>query len=188
ALPALRPRLSQRSHRAAAPALPGGDDTDPGVGRLRPCRRVRDAGAHPRGHGRARPRHRRRLSARDAGGAGAGAHRLVRPGAARLSQARVCGRRAVGRHAALPGARGALLGYRLPAFIALNEPETSLHPELLEPLARMIVGAAERTQIWVVTHSERLAQAFIAAGAVAPRTGIKRDGATWIEGSKLGAR
>src|SRR5262249_24564793 len=87
------------------------------------------------------------------------------------------------RYLALPGA---LLGHRLPAVLPLNEPETSLHPELLEPLARMIVRAAERTQIWVVTHSERLAQAFIAAGAVAPRTVIKRDGATWIEGLKLG--
>ena len=48
---------------------------------------------------------------------------------------------------------GALLGYRLPAFIALNEPETSLHPELLERLARMIIRAAERTQIWVVMIS-----------------------------------
>src|SRR5262245_51397087 len=34
---------------------------------------------------------------------------------------------------------GALLSYRLPHFIALNEPETSLHPELLEPLARLIM-------------------------------------------------
>jgi predicted ATPase len=81
---------------------------------------------------------------------------------------------------------GALLGYRLPAFIALNEPETSLHPELLEPLARMIVRAAQRTQIWVVTHSERLAKAFADCGAVTPRTVIKRDGETWIEGLKLG--
>jgi predicted ATPase len=81
---------------------------------------------------------------------------------------------------------GALLGYRLPAFIALNEPETSLHPDLLEPLARMIVRAAERTQIWVVTHSERLAQAFADFGAVTPRTVVKRDGETWIEGLKLG--
>jgi predicted ATPase len=81
---------------------------------------------------------------------------------------------------------GALLGYRLPTFIALNEPETSLHPELLEPLARMIVRAAERTQIWVVTHSERLAQAFADCGAVTPRTVVKRNGETWIEGLKLG--
>ena len=28
---------------------------------------------------------------------------------------------------------GALLGYRLPSFIALNEPESSLHPDLIEP-------------------------------------------------------
>jgi predicted ATPase len=80
---------------------------------------------------------------------------------------------------------GALLGYRLPAFVALNEPETSLHPDLLEPLARMIMRASERTQIWVVTHSERLAAAFAASDAVAPRTVIKRNGETWIEGLSL---
>jgi predicted ATPase len=81
---------------------------------------------------------------------------------------------------------GALLGYRLPGFIALNEPEASLHPELLEPLARLIVRAAERTQVWVVTHSERLADAFASIGGVTPRTVIKRNGETWIEGLKLG--
>ena len=81
---------------------------------------------------------------------------------------------------------GALLGYRLPGFIALNEPEASLHPDLLEPLARLIVRAAERTQVWVVTHSERLADAFKSVGGVAPRTVIKRNGETWIEGLKLG--
>jgi predicted ATPase len=81
---------------------------------------------------------------------------------------------------------GALLGYRLPAFIALNEPESSLHPELLEPLARLIVRAAERTQVWVVTHSERLAAAFEAYGKVRPHTVIKRNGETWIEGLNLG--
>ena len=59
---------------------------------------------------------------------------------------------------------GALLGYRLPSFIALNEPEASLHPELLEPLARLIVRAAERTQVWVVTHSERWLRHSRAAG------------------------
>ena len=80
---------------------------------------------------------------------------------------------------------GALLGYRLPAFVALNEPETSLHPDLLEPLARMIMRASERTQIWVVTHSERLSAAFEATGSVAPRTVIKRNGETWIEGLSL---
>lgn len=81
---------------------------------------------------------------------------------------------------------GALLGYRLPGFVALNEPEASLHPDLLEPLARLIVRAAERTQVWVVTHSERLAAAFESVGGVAPRTVIKRKGETWIEGLRIG--
>jgi predicted ATPase len=80
------------------------------------------------------------------------------------------------------GLAGALLAYRLPAFIALNEPEASLHPDLLEPLARLIVRASERTQIWLVTHSERLAAAIASNGAIEPLTVIKRNGATWIDG------
>jgi predicted ATPase len=81
---------------------------------------------------------------------------------------------------------GALLGYRLPAFIALNEPESSLHPELLDPLARMIVTASERTQIWVVTHSRRLANAIEHHGKVKPREVVKRNGETWLNGLSLG--
>jgi predicted ATPase len=77
---------------------------------------------------------------------------------------------------------GALLAYRLPAFIALNEPEASIHPDLLDPLARLIARAAERTQIWLVTHSERLASAIAGEGAIKPLTVIKRKGATWIDG------
>jgi predicted ATPase len=77
---------------------------------------------------------------------------------------------------------GALMSLRLPAFVALNEPESSLHPDLLEPLARLIAKAAERTQIWLVTHSERLAAALARHGGIQPRTVIKRDGETWIEG------
>jgi predicted ATPase len=80
---------------------------------------------------------------------------------------------------------GALLALRLPAFIAFNEPESSLHPELLEPLARLIAKAAERTQIWLVTHSERLAAALARHGKVQPRRVIKRQGETWIEGLTL---
>jgi predicted ATPase len=79
---------------------------------------------------------------------------------------------------------GALLSLRLPSFIALNEPESSLHPDLLEPLARLIARAAERTQVWLVTHSERLAAALEKHGGMAPRTVIKKNGETWIEGLK----
>lgn len=79
---------------------------------------------------------------------------------------------------------GALLAYRLPPFIALNEPEASLHPNLMEPLAGMVVNAAKRSQVWLVTHSERLAQAVTAAGGAKVRTVVKTDGATTIESLK----
>ena len=81
---------------------------------------------------------------------------------------------------------GALLAYRLPAFLALNEPEASLHPDLLPSLARLIAAAAERTQVWVVTHSELLASALAEEAGIRPMTVIKRDGETWIEGLRLG--
>ena len=81
---------------------------------------------------------------------------------------------------------GALLGLRLPAFVALNEPEASLHPDLLDPLARLIVRAADRTQIWLVTHSHVLADAIAEHGKAKPRIVIKRKGETWIEGLRMG--
>jgi predicted ATPase len=50
----------------------------------------------------------------------------------------------------------ALLTPRPPELMVLNEPETSLHPDLLSALARLIVAAAQRTQVWVVSHASRL--------------------------------
>ena len=81
---------------------------------------------------------------------------------------------------------GALLGYRLPAFIALNEPEASLHPDLLPALARLVARAAGRTQVWLVSHSEPLARALARAGGITPRIVVKQNGATWIEGLQVG--
>lgn len=78
------------------------------------------------------------------------------------------------------------MGYRLPPFIALNEPETSLHPSLLPPLARLIARASERADIWIVTHSEQLMQALQREGSVPLRRVIKAKGATAIEGLTRG--
>lgn len=50
----------------------------------------------------------------------------------------------------------ALLTPRPPSFMVLNEPETSLHPDLLGALARLIAKAAKRIQIVVVTHAAGL--------------------------------
>jgi predicted ATPase len=54
---------------------------------------------------------------------------------------------------------------RPPPLLALNEPETSLHPDLLGPLGELIAQAAARSQLWITTHSEALAR------DVAKRTG-----------------
>lgn len=77
---------------------------------------------------------------------------------------------------------GALCAFRPLSFIALNEPESSLHPSLISPLARLIANAAARTRIWVVTHSEPLAEALAGETGVLSRRIEKRVGATWIEG------
>lgn len=80
---------------------------------------------------------------------------------------------------------GALMGYRLPTLIAFNEPEASLHPSLLAPLARLIAHAARSTQIWIVTHSEELAGALHEETGARPRRVVKEGGATFIEGLKI---
>lgn len=80
---------------------------------------------------------------------------------------------------------GALMGYRLPSFIALNEPEASLHPSLLPPLARLIGRAAQRTRIWIVTHSDALADALQEETGNRARRVVKSGGATSINGLKL---
>jgi len=58
----------------------------------------------------------------------------------------------------------ALLSPRPPAFMVLNEPEMSLHPDLLPALGRLIVKASERSQMLVVSHSTELVNEISAAG------------------------
>jgi len=54
----------------------------------------------------------------------------------------------------------ALLTPRPPALLVLNEPETSLHPDLLPALARLIARAAKASQVLVVSHAPRLIAAL----------------------------
>ena len=60
----------------------------------------------------------------------------------------------------------ALLSPRPPAFMVLNEPEMSLHPDLLPALGRLIVRASQHGQVLVVSHSAELVSALEAAGKV----------------------
>jgi len=54
----------------------------------------------------------------------------------------------------------ALLSPRPPELMILNEPEASLHPALLDALARLLRKAARSCQIILVSHSERLVEAL----------------------------
>lgn len=49
---------------------------------------------------------------------------------------------------------------RPPSLMVLNEPETSLHPDLLPALARLIGEAASKSQLWVISHASRLIAAL----------------------------
>ncbi|MEM7407908.1 MAG: AAA family ATPase [Pseudomonadota bacterium] len=72
----------------------------------------------------------------------------------------------------------ALLTPRPPALMVMNEPETSLHPDLMPALARLIDVACEQCQVWVVTHSTRLAAALEASAACESVFLTKELGAT----------
>jgi predicted ATPase len=54
----------------------------------------------------------------------------------------------------------ALLSPRPPELMILNEPEASLHPDLLEPLARLLATASRRCQVILVSHAPRLVAAL----------------------------
>jgi predicted ATPase len=75
----------------------------------------------------------------------------------------------------------ALLSPRPPSLMVLNEPETSLHADLLPALARLIARASEHTQIVVVTHAQELVEALTTIGAQ-PLCLVKDLGATMLEG------
>lgn len=56
----------------------------------------------------------------------------------------------------------ALLTPRPPALMVLNEPETSLHPDLFDALARLIARAAQSSQVIAVSHAPKLIAALTA--------------------------
>jgi predicted ATPase len=78
----------------------------------------------------------------------------------------------------------ALLTPRPPELLVLNEPETSLHPDLIGPLADLIVAASASTQIIVVTHAQPLVTALQDGSARTIKL-IKEDGRTLIAGQGI---
>jgi predicted ATPase len=78
----------------------------------------------------------------------------------------------------------ALLTPRPPELLVLNEPETSLHPELISSLAGLIIAASAKTQIIVVTHAQPLVTALHDDSAHTIEL-TKDDGRTLIAGQGI---
>lgn len=78
----------------------------------------------------------------------------------------------------------ALLSTRPASFLALNEPETSLHPSVIPALAELLVAASEESQLVVVSHAAPLVDALEAAGATVHRL-EKAHGETRLAGQGL---
>ena len=54
-------------------------------------------------------------------------------------------------------------------------------------MAQLIVKAAERSQVWIVTHSRDLAGAISESSGIMPREVVRTDDGTWLEGlSQMG--
>lgn len=80
----------------------------------------------------------------------------------------------------------ALLTVDPPPLMVLNEPETSLHPSLIAPLARLIAGAAGRSQLIVVSHSQPLLDALQDEGGTVRHIVLTKNlGETAVEGQGL---
>lgn len=73
-----------------------------------------------------------------------------------------------------------------PTVLVINEPETSIHPDLFEPLARLLVQAAHRSQIWITTHARDLADYITEFGGYSPIELEKVSGETKLVGVGLG--
>ena len=79
----------------------------------------------------------------------------------------------------------ALLTPRPPQLMVLNEPETSLHPDLLPALARLILKASRETQTIVVSHAGSLIEQ-LSADPLCTHLHLKKDfGETVLESETL---
>jgi predicted ATPase len=79
----------------------------------------------------------------------------------------------------------ALFSPRLPPLLVLNEPENSLHPDLLAPLARLIDAVAQRTQVWVIAHAEALIAALEGTAGCRLLRLEREQGATVLPGQSV---
>jgi predicted ATPase len=82
----------------------------------------------------------------------------------------------------------ALLSPRPPSLMVLNEPETSLHADLIAPLGRLILQSAKTTQIIVISHNQLLLETLLMAQGVKHISLRKDFGETVAAGEDIGVR
>ena len=91
----------------------------------------------------------------------------------------------------------ALYSPEAPPVICIEEPETGLHPDVIPKLAKLLVEASERSQIFVTTHSDILVdalsetpEAVVICEKVNGATQLRRlnadDLKVWLEKYRLG--
>ena len=84
-----------------------------------------------------------------------------------------------------------------PALVCIEEPELGLHPDMIQPLAKLLLSASERMQLIVTTHSDDLVdelsgtpEAVIICEKSAGSSVLKRLNseklADWLERYRLG--
>ena len=84
-----------------------------------------------------------------------------------------------------------------PPLVCIEEPELGLHPDILPPLAKLLIEASERCQLIVTTHSDVLVDALtespesiVVCEKPKDRTEMRRlkrdDLAVWLERYRLG--
>ncbi len=74
----------------------------------------------------------------------------------------------------------ALLTPRPPPMLVFNEPETSLHPDVIPSLADLVAEASRNSQIVLTTHSTDLADKLVDLGADLIQVRRDSDGATIV--------
>lgn len=79
----------------------------------------------------------------------------------------------------------ALLTPRPPELMVLNEPENSLHPDLIPALCRLIKLAAENGQVIVVSHNQTLVEELEADEICSAVRLTKDEGATVLQDGDL---
>lgn len=77
---------------------------------------------------------------------------------------------------------------RPPNLMVLNEPETSVHADLLPALGRMIASSSDNMQVWVITHSDVLVET-LTKSRDCNHVRLEKDlGETFVEGEGLFTR